>query len=897
MTDESYYSSSTEEEYDREYNRLATDINEERFMTPHGDISSDQSSDENSNAAHNGSNGENQLDDPIEDDSVDDDPLEGYSIEEDSHNYSDISAPSEHEGRIRSHHRVNRITMYSDEEDMFEYSDGDVRFPTRWHEGDTRVEFPEPDMSTTLDGSNEEDDDDPVSTSSEHDDSSEEDNDERISSASDRNQDESDDLPSNLLEYLDGIAFEDNCQKAKIVTDQCKYTLEENTKCVKCHVCGDTYSAEGILDNHSYHPRGKLPECPTCKTTIEVSVLSELFDKATVLDFIKIFFNERLCTPVFEAYVDTIKLLHENGYINPDSDKKTVIDFLKELVNMRDGYERPIPLDISQGVYEYMKMMENYINELLTAVPLENTEKQMRMIEELNALPVKYGLSTTPLEPIQQMRETTAKHIISSALFYRNEYADAMYSCMIETATNRIIIQENIIGQSPRLDARFKGYTYNYDSAIDATDIPELKEYFPSTEPIINKLISRRYYPMSRVQCVHIIQPHCTIIHKTPIVIPRVLPVKDAFHGPTKQKINAVKYYIEFARILSKYIDHMIYSPALSFNANELEKEFNDWYQRYASSINSPSEIIGMVYQMITENSSIDASFKASNHDRTYSIFKRANVSIQVLIDATIDAMVPMATPTQRRIINEMLTKNEKENPFHRCPLRFLKSLTATTELLCSCGGPILEHQCLLCRRDYCPHCHEPKDYYHSCDPVVLETIKILDSTTVRCPKCATRIQKSDGCDHMFCINCHCNFDWKTGKAIKESEQTNEMYERAMQGAEREYMYYLHKFIAYFESTKSNMLKPKSDLLFYTICRNTGIRFTDISIFKEIDKRLTWIYNEKRYKDAYRALRPVIASTIEDAMQILGTTVDDYQAERMVERIIGKGVDILRQLL
>lgn len=841
--------SSTEEEYDREFISDATTVDEGRFITPHGELSS---SDEESNITNNGSNEEDNLDEPIE------------ATDDETHNYSSVSAASEDENHRRSHHRINRIEMYSGEEDMFEYSDGDIRLPTRWHDGDERSAF--------------------IPTEPPSDDSSD---------SMDSVDYLPDGLPENISEYIDEITFENDIQRSKIITDQCKYTLEDNVKCLKCYSCGDTFSAEGLLDHHSYHLEGKLPECPTCKAPIELSALLVLTSRNNILKIISTCFKEQLNNPVFKAYRDTIKLLHEHGYINPDADKKTIIEFLSELIEMRDGLELPIPLGISQEVYQYLLMMERYINEILIAVPPELTEKRMHIIDELNALPVKYRFLTDPLKPLQQLRETSAEYIISNAIWYRSEENYDIYSYTIDTPTDRIIIRENIIGQSSMLDARFKGYKYVYDKP-DISDIPELERYIPSTDSIQYNARLEHYTPITTPHNVHIIQPHITIIHKTSIVIPRLLPLKDTLHGSSEQMINAVKYYIEFSRILAKYIDNEVYSPVLLYNANGLEKEFDSWYHGYILSVNNPSDIIGMVYQMITENGAIDPEFKAKNYNRTYAIFKRSNEPIQTLIDATIDAMLPTLNQPQRKIIDEMLTVNKKPNPFHCCPLRFLKSLTVNSESICSCGGPILGHTCLLCGQQYCKHCHEQYNTHHSCDPEILETIKVLDETTIRCPKCLTRIQKISGCDHMFCTNCHCNFDWKTGQIIKESEQTNDMYEETVHTTEREYMYYIRKFIAYYESTKYDTLKYKSDLLFFIACRNEGITLLNLNTAQKINHLLQFILEAKLYKEKYTALRPIIASAIDNTMAILGETIDDYAADRVAERIIAKGVYALR---
>jgi len=58
------------------------------------------------------------------------------------------------------------------------------------------------------------------------------------------------------------------------------------------------------------------------------------------------------------------------------------------------------------------------------------------------------------------------------------------------------------------------------------------------------------------------------------------------------------------------------------------------------------------------------------------------------------------------------------------------------------------------------------KDAEHTCDPGVKETVALIIKESKACPKCGERISKIDGCDQMWCVDCHTAFSWTTGQLV-----------------------------------------------------------------------------------------------------------------------------------
>jgi hypothetical protein len=104
----------------------------------------------------------------------------------------------------------------------------------------------------------------------------------------------------------------------------------------------------------------------------------------------------------------------------------------------------------------------------------------------------------------------------------------------------------------------------------------------------------------------------------------------------------------------------------------------------------------------------------------------------------------------------------------------FIRACPAT-----SCRGFLsTAWKCGLCKVNVCKDCLEIKaEAEHTCDPDTLKTAKMLSHDSKPCPTCACLIFKIDGCDQMFCTQCHTAFSWTTQKVEKGRVHNPHYYE------------------------------------------------------------------------------------------------------------------------
>jgi hypothetical protein len=81
--------------------------------------------------------------------------------------------------------------------------------------------------------------------------------------------------------------------------------------------------------------------------------------------------------------------------------------------------------------------------------------------------------------------------------------------------------------------------------------------------------------------------------------------------------------------------------------------------------------------------------------------------------------------------------------------------------------------KCGICEKTTCSKCHEvvvsnddgdATEEEHTCDQEKVATAELIVSETKPCPNCRTNIFKIDGCNQMWCTQCHTAFDWRTGR-------------------------------------------------------------------------------------------------------------------------------------
>ena len=100
--------------------------------------------------------------------------------------------------------------------------------------------------------------------------------------------------------------------------------------------------------------------------------------------------------------------------------------------------------------------------------------------------------------------------------------------------------------------------------------------------------------------------------------------------------------------------------------------------------------------------------------------------------------------------------EHEKRQFVRACPFADCKGFLSTV------------WKCGMCDNWSCPECHEvkgkEKDGAHTCDPNNVATAQLLAKDSRNCPKCAAMIFKINGCDQMYCTQCHTAFSWRTGR-------------------------------------------------------------------------------------------------------------------------------------
>jgi hypothetical protein len=76
--------------------------------------------------------------------------------------------------------------------------------------------------------------------------------------------------------------------------------------------------------------------------------------------------------------------------------------------------------------------------------------------------------------------------------------------------------------------------------------------------------------------------------------------------------------------------------------------------------------------------------------------------------------------------------------------------------------------KCKICDISACGDCREPKGITkeecdsHICKEEILESIKVMERDSKNCPKCSALIFKINGCNVMWCTQCHTSFNWRT---------------------------------------------------------------------------------------------------------------------------------------
>lgn len=190
--------------------------------------------------------------------------------------------------------------------------------------------------------------------------------------------------------------------------------------------------------------------------------------------------------------------------------------------------------------------------------------------------------------------------------------------------------------------------------------------------------------------------------------------------------------------------------------------------------------------------------------------------------------------------------------------------------------------KCQLCETWTCSECrvnvgtNEDKES-HVCNNDDLETAKMLKKDSKPCPKCGIIIFKIDGCDQMYCTQCHTPFSWRTGQIEIGRNIHNPHYFEYMRthgGLQRNPLdvqcgraldvYFMESFNSLQVYISSNFIQNNISKKIITTCRNISaldieIRFLrqniDLNEDKKQQNRIKYLQNFTTEEDFKRSIQ------------------------------------------